>query len=435
MKISLKKNQFLDYYAIFYLFIDVICTYIGMEFGLVPFFIFFILAVPFYKGIEHFISIVLLLSTISYYFFGAYENILSIHTILVFVSIISLVMKKTIREINLTNGFAIVSLCVVAYISYSNSPYGYLSGLFRVLYILISTYIVGAISHIDLKKLSCILPKLASTLLWLYAIIITLNPVVDSAKRLSLSENVNGNTFAMSCAISVCVVFLDYYMLRGKKLCFIKILTLILGLILILLSGSRTALMATVLSCAIIMIIKAKREKRLEGTIFKLAILGIFVIAALYVVATVMNLDISRYNYIKVIQSGGTNRATIYQKLIPFIFDNQYYIYGYGPGHDCTRQILLSLVNRNYAHSHNTFLEAFGELGGIGLVLTVICTITSFRRISNSCIDEKSNYIMFGILLCILISSVGESYFCYAVYWIILLICRQSRGEKRRKVI
>ena len=436
MKISFKRNLFLDYYSYMYLLIDIVCTLIGLKFGFISFLILFVLSLPFYKSIEHFISIVLLLSTISYYFFGAYENILSIYTILILVSVISFIfMKKKLLKKNLSNGWEIICLCILSYISYSNSPYGYINGLFRVIYILTITYILGIISNLNLKKITCILPKLSSILLWSYGIIVVINPIMDSTGRLSLSENVNGNTFAMSCAINLCIVFLNYYLVRDKKTKLKTVLTLIVGLILILLSGSRTALMAVVLSCAIIMLINAKREKRFEGTIFKLLVLGIILVSAVYVVTTVTDLGFSRYNYIKVIESGGTNRVTIYEELIPFIFYNGYYIYGYGPGHDCTRQVLLPLVNRNYAHAHNTFLEAFGELGFIGLFLTLFCTVTSFRNIMKLSSYEKSNYIIFGILLCILISSLGESYFCYAIYWIILTLCRQNIQKKRRKFI
>ena len=163
-------------------------------------------------------------------------------------------------------------------------------------------------------------------------------------------------------------------MIKNLVLCAIVV-------ILALLSGSRGALLAFALASAIVVIIYAKKNGRLTGTMFKLAIAGTVALGGMYLVLILTGLDTSRFSVAEIIASGGSRRSLIYESLIPYIIKNGYWKIGYGPGHECSRQVIMSLIGWDYAHSHNTFLEAFGELGIMGLLILIWSIKKSLKNI------------------------------------------------------
>ena len=134
---------------------------------------------------------------------------------------------------------------------------------------------------------------------------------------------------------------------------------------------------------------------------------------------TCLGIDLNRYNYIELVQSGGTNRMTIWTKLVPVIIEN-YFFFGYGPGHYCSSIVVSRLVNRDYIHTHNLFIEAWGELGIVGLIAFLWIIIYSFKRIYKKIKIDNSNLIIFAIFIQLLINCIGEAHFCDIILWIII---------------
>ena len=141
-------------------------------------------------------------------------------------------------------------------------------------------------------------------------------------------------------------------------------------------------------------------------------------------------LDTSRFSVAEIIASGGSRRSLIYESLIPYIIKNGYWKIGYGPGHECSRQVIMSLIGWDYAHSHNTFLEAFGELGIMGLLILIWSIKKSLKNIYGVCKIYKEAYLFVTILICLLINGLAESYFFDAVLWLLLAICRNNFIEE-----
>ena len=212
-------------------------------------------------------------------------------------------------------------------------------------------------------------------------------------------------------------------MIKNLVLCAIVV-------ILALLSGSRGALLAFALASAIVVIIYAKKNGRLTGTMFKLAIAGTVALGGMYLVLILTGLDTSRFSVAEIIASGGSRRSLIYESLIPYIIKNGYWKIGYGPGHECSRQVIMSLIGWDYAHSHNTFLEAFGELGIMGLLILIWSIKKSLKNIYGVCKIYKEAYLFVTILICLLINGLAESYFFDAVLWLLLAICRNNFIEE-----
>ena len=421
MLIKYTQDDLLKILAYFYIVLVMVFTKLEMEFGLVLFGAYLLLAIPFYKKTEYYVSICILLSTISYYFVGAYEHVLSIYTILAIVSTLAVIKSGEKIQINFQSFIYTFLLCANIYISYDNSVHSYLFGFLRLTYIVSVFYYIFAIKSVSLEIIAGFLPKLACLLIFCEVILALSNVGLTHATRLRIAQDVNANTFAMSCAIITCILGIALNNGELKKIeTFIFKVAMGFSFILLILTGSRTALMAFVLAYSTTLFIKARRDNKLKGYVGKLIIASMIFLAFIYIVVSIFGLDISRYDYMSAVAEGGTNRGAIYENLIPYIIRNEYYIWGYGPGHDTTRVILHGLVYRDYSHSHNTFLEAFGELGVIGLILTILYIISSMRKICRYCIMNQSGYILLVIIISMLVNSMGESYFCYAVFWLML---------------
>lgn len=128
MKIGSK--HFMDWWSYIYVIMILLISLFISDFNIVMFILYFVLALPFINSIEHFVVISLLLSTISYYFTGAYEEIFSIYTILLILIMARvLFLYKGKLEFNANNLILIIILGVLACWSYIESPFHYFNGL------------------------------------------------------------------------------------------------------------------------------------------------------------------------------------------------------------------------------------------------------------------------------------------------------------------
>ena len=398
------------------------------DFNIVMFILYFVLALPFINSIEHFVVISLLLSTISYYFTGAYEEIYSIYTILMILIMARvLFIYKGKLEFNANNLILIIILDVLACWSYIESPFHYFNGLFRLLYLLLLSVVVGNFIRLKITVICEILPKIASVMVIGYFLSVLIKgSLIDG--RLTIANSVNTNTFGMSCAQLGCILLMTAFLNKAQMRKNLVLCAMVV--VLALLSGSRGALMAFALASAIVVIIYAKKNGRLTGTMFKLAIIGTAAVGGMYLVLVFTGLDTSRFSVAEIIASGGSRRSLIYESLIPYVIKNGYWKIGYGPGHECSRQVIMSLIGWDYAHSHNTFLEAFGELGIMGLLILIWSIKKSLKNIYGVCKIYKEAYLFVAILICLLINGIAESYFFDAVLWLLLGICRNNYIEK-----
>lgn len=424
-----ESKQFMNFWSYIYVTMILLISLFISDFNLLLFAAYFILALPFVNSIEHYVVIAILLSTISYYFTGAYEGVFSIYTILMI-----LIIARIIFDGKYKLGFhrnSLIPICLLgglACFSYVISPFHYLIGLFRLLYLLLLSVIVGNFIRLKISLICEMLPKVATVMVFGYIASILVNGSFVNG-RLAIASSINTNTFGMSCAQLGCILLTAAFLnkLQMKRNLFIGLIVLVLGL----LSGSRGALFALVLSSLIVIIIYAKKNGRLKGTMFNLSILGTITLCVIYLIVIFTGLDASRFNIGEIIASGGSRRSLIYESLIPYIIENGYWKFGYGAGHDCSRQIIMVLTGWDYTHSHNTFLESFGELGIVGLILFIYCIKKSLKNIYGVCKVYKDAYLLMVMLICLLINGLAESYFFDAVLWLLLAVCRNNFIEKR----
>lgn len=425
---KIESRDFMNWWSYIYIIMILLISLFISDFNIVMFILYFVLALPFINSIEHFVVIALVLSTISYYFAGAYEEIYSIYTILMLLIMTRVLLIYRGRvKFHTDNLFLIAMLGILAYYSYIESPFHYFNGLLRLLYLLLLSVVVGNFIKLKITILCEILPKIASVMVIGYLLSLLIKgSFVDG--RLTIANSVNTNTFGMSCAQLGCILLMTVFInkVQIKK----NLILCVMAIVLILLSGSRGAFMAFILSSTIVIVIYAKKDGRLLGTIFKLAIAGTTMFCLIYFIIILIGFDTGRFSVTEVITSGGSRRILIYESLIPYIIKNEYWKIGYGPGHECSRQIIMSLIGWDYTHSHNIFLEVFGELGVIGLFILIWSVKKSFKNIYGICKIHKEAYLFVTILISLLVNGLVESYFLDAVLWLLLAICRNNYIEK-----
>lgn len=399
--------------ALYVSFIHII-TRLGISNSFIVFFIYFAMAIPFINNLDKFISLCYIISPITYYYTGTDEGLISIYTIFIILAIINISFKQRINKINIVP-FIIIG--VVVYISFTLSEFKYLNGAFLLIYIIVVSICISIINTFKKDTLISFIPFLACIQVYIFAIEMICGGVISEG-RFSISQLVDYNTFGMAAA-QMGIVLITQWILRGKSFSLIYKIAIVLSVIIILLSGSRNALLGLGGSYIIVYMYNGKlKGNTLNKTIklllivYALGCLAIFTIPAL-------GIDLNRYNYIELVQSGGTNRMTIWTKLVPVIIEN-YFFFGYGPGHYCSSIVVSRLVNRDYIHTHNLFIEAWGELGIVGLIAFLWIIIYSFKRIYKKIKIDNSNLIIFAIFIQLLINCIGEAHFCDIILWIII---------------
>ena len=141
---KIESKQFISLWSYIYIITILLISLFSQDFNVMLFIIYTIMALPFIYSIEHYVVIALMLSTISYYFTGAYEGIYSIYTILIMLIIIRiLLIQKGKMEFNKNSVILIIILSIISCCSYAVSQFYYFNGLFRLLYLLLLSLILG----------------------------------------------------------------------------------------------------------------------------------------------------------------------------------------------------------------------------------------------------------------------------------------------------
>lgn len=421
---KIESKQFISLWSYIYIITILLISLFSQDFNVMLFIIYTIMALPFIYSIEHYVVIALMLSTISYYFTGAYEGIYSIYTILIMLIIIRiLLIQKGKMEFNKNSVILIIILSIISGCSYAVSQFYYFNGLFRLLYLLLLSLILGNTIRLKIDVMCTILPRIAGVMIIGYIFSVLINgSIIDG--RLTIANSVNTNTFGMSCAQLGSILLTDSFLNKShkKKNLFLCVAIIILAF----LSGSRGAVLACVLTVMIIVIMYEKKNGRLIGTMFRFAVFGTIILLGIYFLFVFFGLDVGRFNVSEVIASGGSRRVLIYESLIPYIIKNGYWKLGYGPGHECSRLVIISLIGWDYAHSHNTFLEAFGELGIIGVLTLVLIFKKALKNICAICKIYKNAYLFMAMIICLIINGFAESYFFDAILWLLVAISRNK---------
>ena len=327
--------------------------------------VYFVFALPYYRHIEKFALICYILSTIAFFFCGADESIWSLYTLFCFVVVINRVVTNS--PIIARNIVPMVFMLIPVWISYNHSQFQYIQGAVLFTFnIVIGVFVALNVDFDrDQETLEVFFPLIACYQALLYFVAAMMSETLTTYGA-TLVPGMNHNAFGISAA-QIGTIIAVRFLLYESKHKNIEALFLLLSFVTTFVTGSRNAFLGLTVAIVATYIYKQKITGKVFSGAFKfILVIAIILIIALNVVP-LLGFDISRYNYVDVISSGGSNRTYLWTLIIPLII-NKYMIYGYGPSHFCSQQVVTPLVGRNYVHTHNLFIEAWGELGLLGLI-------------------------------------------------------------------
>lgn len=407
--------SFIDLWSMFYLLMVYAFTLIFNQASIIVFAFYFIFAIPFVYHLDKFACLCFLLSTMSYYFMGADEGLWSLYTILAIMLVVQAFLKG-VMSLPVKSCVYLSWIAVAVILSYLQSQFGYSTGMFAMIYNIVIALLMATTLEIDRETVASFLPLMAAFQLLAYVGMLLISGHYDGY-GFSVSASVNHNTFGTSVVILSIILFVKIVFFQDGSVLYKFFWAL--SLVLTIVSGSRNALLALLLTTVVIyMVSQIHQGKTISGGLKFLAAICVLVAIGGLLLPEV-GIDLSRYDYVELIGSGGSNRAIIWESLAPVIWED-YKWFGYGPSHFCSEEMIHSLMDLNYTHTHNTIFEAWGELGFFGLLPFLLILIYAFRQ-GWSDIKREHSGLMFGfVLISLLLLGLGESLFANISLWIII---------------
>lgn len=270
-------------------------------------------------------------------------------------------------------------------------------------------------------------------------ILMTLLALKDSSmimmSRFNMDEEVNANRIGimMEQLGAICVGYIFF----GKKT-YLKVLFAsgaVMSAWIILMTGSRTALIAllsAILICVLITISLSKGNKRL-GSLVTLSIVGIILYLFITYVSGVDSPVLERFQAEDVIERGGTGRIDNGKILMTKIFPD-HLLFGSGMGGYNMLELGKSYGLTNLAH--NIIIDSLTELGIVGFSLFLIILIPAvkkffilFRKSRDYCA------IILAVFGAIVFNGIGEVVFFEKFFWndlTLLLVAYNYYNTKKR---
>jgi|GEM_PF-3078976 len=393
--------------------------------GIIIYIIYSFMALPFYKHIDKFAVLCFLVATLSDFFAGADANVWSIYTIFLIVAFINIISRRKVSRINIV---PFLILIVAIHLSYVHSQFFYLKGELALIYNIIVAVTVVMVVRFEDDTLKDYIPMFAAVITIMYVISI-FSSGLFTGPAISVSTSINHNSFGRSIA-QVAIILISKRLQSNGKSAFYTILCVV-SVSLTLLSGSRNAFLALLVAAIFVYGYIQRNEGKAITGIIKICIFGTCSLLIINLFLPYSEFDFSRFNYIALVKNGGTNRVYLWTLLIPVIMKN-YPWFGYGPSYYCSAQIIYPLVHRAYTNTHNTFLEAWGELGFVGLAPFSLIMISSLIKIFRKTENNINYLVILGLFIDVLVNGIGEAMFAGINLWILIGFCYSGILKKKK---
>lgn len=217
------------------------------------------------------------------------------------------------------------------------------------------------------------------------------------------------------------ICILGYLRLETKYARYINAASMVVIIVLILMTLSRTGLFCV--SFLLLMFLLGTIKKHLLKVVF-VAILSLFVIhhyASDFINAEYALIYERVFDNSDNIESAGEHRAELSKQNIRFILDNpQYVAFGLGPGSTDGEQAKkisgLAPYRKSHSRDHNTWTSCFSEYGIVALFFFMLI----FYRISRSVKCQRKGtikYVCVGFFVVLLLFSFSIWQMTYLPFW------------------
>ena len=295
------------------------------------------------------------------------------------------------------------------------STYGQTS--FPVSYVL---NLILAITMLNLPKVSVEdIPKqiyryaaLAVAFVYLLFIKNGFDSLVEGS-RMTIGEDVNSNQLAKGLAIVMSLLVCD--LLLSKKHLLLNIVLIVANLVAVFLSGSRTALIAAIISVFFLCILNTQ-DKRSRGKAFLWLTLSVALLIIIYnTLQKAFPVLMERFTTDSIEESGGTGRIDIWKNYFIHFFPKYWFI-GMGFNH---QNLFYGLKGLNIqAHgAHNLLIEILSISGVVGLALYTICFVRFFRTALKNLQANRTQLLPIAIVITTLVNGIGENALLERFMW------------------
>jgi O-antigen ligase len=242
-----------------------------------------------------------------------------------------------------------------------------------------------------------------------------LNPDFLQNGRLTISEGVNENRFAMMLA-QLSAYTLAFTVIAKKRLSKITVLLFsILSMYFILLSGSRSAFIGIVLAAIISFVILGIRNRKQRRAIYIFALLVICGYLGFEYLVSSNPLLAYRFNLEQIISSGGTRRWPRVVTELKYVIPNNLF---FGVGLNAINEyIATSKYMSDPGSSHNIIVSMLAQVGIVGFVAYMSFYYKVIMKLIKAIRFNIINIIPFMLILTAIFNGIGEVMYSERLFW------------------
>lgn len=330
--------------------------------------------------------------------------------ILIFACVLYQIRKRTpIRRLEII--FLLIFFCY-SFISSAFSVTGTFISFISFIQSLFIVFLLSQLRDINLNNLSWLMIISSVIAIILFAFWFQQNLVALNAERLTVDEDASINRLATMISQLTSIIFGGLLIAGKNKLLKTVLLSMIfIGLILIILTGTRAALISILGSIVIVLFyIFMKYPKKV------LIYLPLIFLVSYLSFNQINQFDISlfeRFTFEEVSSDGGGGRLHIWKTLIPkTIEDGLFFGFGFGA------ENALSVAKQSALKysAHNFMIDMFVQMGISGLILFNTYFFILGKKLLKS-INNLNLIIPIMILLTGIINGIGETVFMEKFFW------------------
>jgi O-antigen ligase len=317
------------------------------------------------------------------------------------------------RVFNKKNSMYLVVILTFCLISSVFSLTGSLHPFFLFVQYFAVVFVLSQFRNIDLKIFTQLLVFSSAITILVLAFTLKENLIAVQVQRLTTSDTVNENRFAMMLAQLASIIYAAFLIFNKKRLLQLLLISIILlTFFMLILSGSRSATIGIIISIVLFTFYLFKNQTRkFILPVFVILILGFFF------VTEIQKMDIpflDRFTIENIQSSGGSKvRIDTWKTLVPISIEKRL-LFGYGFG--AVNIYELARENGLQHSAHNFLIDMFLQIGIFGISLFFSYFYFVAKRMKNY-LHNPLMYLPVMILLTSLFNGIGETIFTEKLFW------------------
>lgn len=250
-------------------------------------------------------------------------------------------------------------------------------------------------------------------------------------------EAMNSNRIAMMCNQTGTFLFAVFLLSKGFITKVLSILGFIAAILEIIILGTRSALIALILTSIIGIYLYQKANNNVSKKTIRLIFVSLIFIGGfiIYYLSMIDSPLMERFSVEAIVESKGTNRLNLIEIIMTKIFPD-YPLFGVGIGSENIYEAGKPFGLER--PGHNIIIDPLSQLGIVGFSLFLFLIIPLFVKSLKATLDSKIKYLItpaFLLFLTSVINGVGEIVFYERFFWNDMALCAYCLVLYRRSKV